>query len=100
MGKKPLYYIRLPGQLLFASEIKALLAHPRVRRELDTDALNEFLTFSNVPAPRTLFAGINKLPAAHGLICDSRGEIRIERYWSPLEGAGPRICRKPRPPST
>jgi asparagine synthase (glutamine-hydrolysing) len=89
LGKKPLYYIRLPGQLLFASEIKALLVHPRVRRELDTDALNEFLTFSNVPAPRTLFAGIKKLPAAHRLICDARGEIRIERYWSPLEAAWP-----------
>lgn len=89
LGKKPLYYIRLPGQLLFASEIKALLTHPQVRRELDTDALNEFLTFSNVPAPRTLFAGINKLPAAHRLICDSRGEIRIEPYWSPLDGSWP-----------
>jgi len=89
LGKKPLYYIRLPGQLLFASEIKALLVHPRVRRELDTNALDEFLTFSNVPAPRTLFAGIKKLPAAHRLICNSRGDMAIERYWSPLDGSWP-----------
>jgi len=89
LGKKPLYYIRLPGQLLFASEIKALLIHPQVRRELDINALNEFLTFSNVPSPRTLFAGISKLPAAHRLLCNANGEIKVERYWSPLDGAWP-----------
>lgn len=85
MGKKPLYYVQLPGRLIFASEIKALVVHPEVRRELDFDALNEYLTFTNVPSPRTLFAKIRKLPAAHMLICDSKGDVQIRRYWSPLE---------------
>ena len=63
MGKKPLYYVVAAGRLLFASEIKALLEHPDVARRLDLVALNEYLTFSNVPEPRTMFEGIRKLPA-------------------------------------
>ena len=86
MGKKPLYYVVAGGRLLFASEIKALLAHPEVARRLDLVALDQYLTFSNVPEPRTLFEGIRKLPAGHTLICDERGELTIARYWSPLDG--------------
>jgi asparagine synthase (glutamine-hydrolysing) len=86
MGKKPLYYVVVAGRLLFASEIKALLAHPDVARRLDLVALNEYLTFSNVPEPRTMFEGIRKLPAGHTLVCDEHGHLTIERYWSPLDG--------------
>jgi len=86
MGKKPLYYTVVAGRLLFASEIKALLAHPDVARRVDLVALNEYLTFSNVPEPRTMFEGIRKLPAGHTLICDRRGVLTIERFWSPLDG--------------
>jgi asparagine synthase (glutamine-hydrolysing) len=88
LGKKPVYYTVTNGRLLFASEIKALLAYPGVTRDLDLEAVSLYLTFSNVPAPLTLFAGIRKLPAAHRLICDERGNLRIERYWSPLDGNG------------
>ena len=84
MGKKPLYYTIVGGRLLFASEIKGLLAHPDVVRDLDPEALGLYLTFGNVPAPHTLFAGIKKLPAAHRLTCDRFGNITIERYWSPV----------------
>ncbi|HWU90419.1 MAG TPA: asparagine synthase (glutamine-hydrolyzing), partial [Kofleriaceae bacterium] len=86
MGKKPLYYVVAAGRLLFASELKALLAHPDVARRLDLVALNEYLTFSNVPEPRTLFEGIRKLPAGHTLVCDEHGRLTVERYWSPLDG--------------
>ncbi|MCS6912733.1 MAG: asparagine synthase (glutamine-hydrolyzing) [Myxococcales bacterium] len=86
LGKKPLYYTVLDGRLLFASEIKALLAHPEVPRELDLVSLDLYLTFANVPAPRTLFRGIFKLPAAHFLTCDAHGQISTRRYWSPLVG--------------
>jgi asparagine synthase (glutamine-hydrolysing) len=86
MGKKPLYYVVVAGRLLFASEIKALLAHPDVARRVDLVALNEYLTFSNVPEPRTMFEGIRKLPAGHTLVCDQRGVLTIERFWSPLDG--------------
>src|SRR4051812_13377474 len=82
LGKKPLYYTVNGGRLLFASEIKGLLAHPDVARDIDVEGLNLYLTFGNVPAPHTLFAGIKKLPAAHRLICDRLGNLRIERYWS------------------
>ncbi len=86
MGKTPLYYTIAGGRLLFASELKALLGHPDVARRLDPVALNEYLTFSNVPEPRTLFEGIRKLPAGHTLVCDPQGNLTIARYWSPLDG--------------
>jgi len=86
MGKKPLYYVVVAGRLLFASEIKALLEHPDVVRRLDLVAVNEYLTFSNVPEPRTMFEGIRKVPAGHTLVCDEHGVITLERYWSPLDG--------------
>ena len=86
MGKKPLYYVVAAGRLIFASEIKALLGHPDVARRLDLVALNEYLTFSNVPEPKTMFEGIRKLPAGHSLVCDAHGALTIERYWSPLDG--------------
>jgi len=86
LGKKPLYYTEVNGQLLFASEIKALLEHPDVKRDLDLEALNHFLTFADTPSPYTLFAGIRKLPAGHLLSCDREGRINIQQYWSPLDG--------------
>jgi len=88
LGKKPLYYTVVGGRLLFASEIKGLLAHPDVGRDIDLEGLNLYLTFGNVPAPHTLFAGIKKLPPAHRLICDRLGNITIERFWSAVPDAG------------
>src|SRR5262249_44989314 len=87
LGKKPLYYTIASGRFLFASEIKGLLQHPDVRRDIDPVALDAFLTFSNTPAPLTLFKNIFKLPAAHVLRCQADGTIHTERYWSPLDGA-------------
>jgi asparagine synthase (glutamine-hydrolysing) len=87
MGKKPLYYSVSGDRLLFASEVKAILEHPSVARRLDLTALNEYLTFSNVPEPRTLFEGIRKLPAGHALVCERDGSVTVQRYWSALDGA-------------
>ena len=84
LGKKPLHYVERDGRLLFASEIRALLAHPDVARDLDPIALDQYLTFGNVPSPRTLFAGIRKLPPASRLVCTPAGTT-LERYWSPLD---------------
>ncbi len=86
LGKKPVYYTRAGGRFLFASEIKALLQHPEVVRDIDPIALDSYLTFANTPAPLTLFKNIFKLPAAHLLRCQSDGTMHTERYWSPLEG--------------
>jgi asparagine synthase (glutamine-hydrolysing) len=89
LGKKPLYYTDRGGRLQFASEIKALLAHPDVPRDLDPVALDFYLTFSNVPAPRTMFAGICKLPPGCILTCSPSRGIEIRRYWSALDGSVP-----------
>lgn len=86
LGKKPLYYTTAAGRFVFASEIKALLQHPDVARDIDPIALDCFLTFANTPAPLTMFKNIFKLPAAHLLRCQSDGTVRTERYWSPLDG--------------
>src|SRR5947199_2337621 len=64
-GEKPLYYARLSRTLLFASEPKALLMHPRVSRELDWTALARYLTYDYVPAPHAILRAVRKLPPAH-----------------------------------
>src|SRR5881628_740235 len=79
-GEKPLYYLEHDGEVMFASEIKALLAHPRVRREPDLRALTRYLLYGYFPAPHTPFAGVRKLPAGHLLIAE-RGRLRVEPYW-------------------
>jgi len=80
LGKKPLYVARLPGRLLFASEIKSILADHTVSRELNFSALNEYLALGYVPAPMTLFKGIEKLLPGHYLICE-RDQISQHCYW-------------------
>ncbi len=83
MGKKPLYYWSGGGRLVFASEIKALLAHPWVPRALDPDALDAYLTFGYVPTPRTFFAGVRSLPPGHvGCFESGATHLVLERYWS------------------
>ncbi|HEU4760468.1 MAG TPA: asparagine synthase (glutamine-hydrolyzing) [Dehalococcoidia bacterium] len=81
MGKKPLYYALTPRSFVFASELKSLLAHPDVKPELDFDALNQYLTYEYVPAPRTIFKGVQKLPAGHCLIVSGDGRISVRSYW-------------------
>lgn len=87
LGKKPVYYANVGGRLVFASEIKALLQHPDIVRDIDPIALDCFLTFSNTPAPLTMFKNVFKLPAAHLLRCQADGTVRTERYWSPLSSS-------------
>src|SRR5213593_1840360 len=79
-GEKPLYWGVFDRKLLFASEPKVLLAHPAVRPNLNLNALRQYLSFDYVPAPLSIYEGINKLPAAHTLILEN-GEIKTERYW-------------------
>jgi asparagine synthase (glutamine-hydrolysing) len=85
-GKKPLYYAEVDGGLLFASELKALLPHPRCPRELDLDAFSRYLALEYVPTPFSIFAGVSKLPGGH-LLRWRRGSTSIERYWDvPFHG--------------
>jgi asparagine synthase (glutamine-hydrolysing) len=85
IGVKPLYYAVLPGTILFGSEIKAILEHPRMSRGVDRAALYHYLTFIASPAPRTLFQGIHKLPPATRMNVDRHGAIRSTTYWDPFE---------------
>jgi asparagine synthase (glutamine-hydrolysing) len=80
LGIKPLYYIWIGSQLLFASEIKALLQHPACPREVDIESLAELFTFRYVPSPKTLFKGIFKLPPGH-IMQVNAGSVRTERFW-------------------
>ncbi len=84
LGKKPLYWCRTPGGLAFASEIKALLAHPAIGAELDVEAFCDYLTFVCTPAPATMFAGIAKLAPAERMSVDAHGATRKDTYWTPM----------------
>ncbi len=80
LGIKPLYYRVLPDGIAFASELKALLVLGKP--QVDAGALKDFLFHGYVPAPKTIFRGISKLPAAHTLTWED-GRVSIERYWEP-----------------
>src|SRR5450759_305721 len=79
-GVKPLYYSLQGDHFYFGSELKAILAAPGVRRELDANALNLCLTFRHTPSPWTLFKGIYKLPPGSSLTLTQVG-MREQRYW-------------------
>ena len=83
VGIKPLYWTRTAGgAFACASEVKALFAFPGVERRADPDAVVQHLTLRYAAAPRTLFAGIHKLPPGHALTVE-RGEPKVERWWTP-----------------
>jgi len=82
MGIKPLVYSWDGRRLLFASEIKAIVEDATVSRDLDPDALGEYLTYHYVPAPRTIFASVRKLPPASLLVLPlDGGAPEVSRYW-------------------
>jgi len=82
LGKKPLFWSRHRSQLAFASELKALLPWQGLDRTLDPEAVHDYLSFLSVPAPKSIFQHVRKLPPAHLLVADSNtGSIDIRRYW-------------------
>jgi asparagine synthase (glutamine-hydrolysing) len=88
-GKKPLYYSKLPGDFLFASEIKALLPYQGISRELDLQALNHYFTVGYIPGELCIFRDIRKLPPAHALTYrPGSKELKIWQYFS-LSGEEP-----------
>lgn len=82
MGIKPLYYARVNGQLVFGSEIKSLLFHPDIEREVNPAAIDDYLSLRYVPGAHTLFAGIEKFPPAHFMLWKN-GSGDFKRYWTP-----------------
>ena len=80
IGIKPIYYYFKDGKFVFGSEIKAILRDPLIHREVNHQALYEYLGFEFVPAPNTMFKNIYKLPAGHYMTVQN-GRIDIKEYW-------------------
>lgn len=79
-GIKPMYYAQMGGSFMFGSEIKSFLDHPAFTKELNTTALENYLTFQYSPTTETFFKNVYKLPPAH-YFKYSGGELTIKRYW-------------------
>ncbi|HEY3663142.1 MAG TPA: asparagine synthase (glutamine-hydrolyzing) [Chthoniobacterales bacterium] len=85
IGVKPLYYSVQKGELIFGSELKAVLAHPRIERRLEPLSVSKYFTYGYIPAPHTIFSGIRKLEPGSYLFFDRNG-LHLGRYWDiPLE---------------
>ncbi|MFC1593794.1 asparagine synthase (glutamine-hydrolyzing) [Candidatus Omnitrophota bacterium] len=81
-GIKPFYYTSSNGRFAFASELKSLLLLPWVSRDIEFSSLYHFLSLQYIPAPKTIFSSIQKLPAGHFLIYGLSGKsLKIEKYW-------------------
>lgn len=82
-GIKPFYYALVDGQLVFASEIKSILKYTPYKKEMNRDALENYLTFQYSVLPETFFKGIYKLMPSHCLTFEN-GRLDIKRYWEPV----------------
>jgi asparagine synthase (glutamine-hydrolysing) len=80
LGIKPLFYAEHEGNLIFASEMKAILQTQVVPTEMDWQAVDAYLAFTYVPAPRTIYRSISKLPPGHVLI-HRAGQTQVRQYW-------------------
>jgi len=82
LGIKPLYWSDLDGALIFASELKSLIQHPEIQRDLDQSSIGSFLRFDYIPAPHSILRSVQKLEAGCTLSVDASEGPRIERYWN------------------
>ncbi len=82
LGVKPLFYVRLSdGSVAFASELKALAAHPQLRREVDPLAVEDYLTWGYVPDTRSILKGVKKLPAGHSMLLRTGAPLPEPACW-------------------
>jgi asparagine synthase (glutamine-hydrolysing) len=82
-GKKPMYYLLDDDKIIFASELKCILEHSHITRDLDMEALDEYLTNGYITAPRTIFKSIRKLLPGHTLTVERNGRVALRQYWHP-----------------
>lgn len=82
-GVKPLYYALLPGdQFIFGSELKALMIHPGLKRDIDPLAVEDYFAYGYVPEPKTIFKSARKLPPGYILLLKRNDrKARLRRYW-------------------
>ena len=83
LGIKPLYYAQVGPRLLWASELKSLLALPEVEREIDWPSLGSLLTFQYTPSNQSIIASVRKLEPGCLLLASAGSVVRLERYWTP-----------------
>ncbi len=88
MGEKPLYYTEIGGTLIFGSELRALIVHPDVPRDIDSVSLRKYLAYDYIPAPRAMLRGVKKLEAGHMLVWEA-GKSAVRRYWDMPSPAAP-----------
>ncbi len=88
IGVKPLYFAVFNGQFMFASEIKAILAHPDAERDIDPQAMVHYLSFLTTPAPMTMFKGIYKIPPGCWMKVEADGKLSMHRFYGAEPGKG------------
>lgn len=82
-GKKPFFYSASPGHFAFASELRALTAHPLVRTTPDSRAIQKYFAYGYIPAPLSFYTGVKKLPGGCNLLLNLHSlEPAVRRYWS------------------
>jgi asparagine synthase (glutamine-hydrolysing) len=81
LGIKPLYYYWDGRQIIFGSEIKAILAHPGIDRQIEPTAVADYFALMYVPAPKSIFKNISKLPAGYTLVLKPESQPIIKQYW-------------------
>ncbi len=81
LGVKPLYYYHKDGKFVFASEIKVILASGLVPKELDKEAVYHYLSYYNVPSPRTIITDVHCLPPGYLLTISQPGGLEVKQYW-------------------
>ena len=82
MGRRPLYYAEIGAGLIVSSQVSAIVAHPACSRELDDAALAEIVGYSLAGHERTPYVAVRALPAAHTLVRDGSGEVRVAKHWT------------------
>ncbi len=80
VGHKPMHFLHAGDTIIFGTEIKSILPHPLVRREINYEAISDYLSFGYVPDPKTAFRGIEKLPPGHTLTYQY-GQVSKRCYW-------------------
>lgn len=81
LGQKPLYYYCDGGRFVFSSELKGLLEDPTIPKEINYEALYDYLMYLYIPSPKTIYKNIYKLPPAHYMVCSREGIRTIQAYW-------------------
>jgi asparagine synthase (glutamine-hydrolysing) len=85
LGIKPLYYYAGDGKVIFASEVRAILATELAPRQIDPVALNDYLAYQSIPSPRTLIKDVRALPPGSWMLVDASGAVKEHRYWDLLQ---------------